>query len=88
MEKLVEMSVRYVLNAVCVVTERFEMAVERPTCNTEKFEPDVVDSNNHDVEIPLVVRNPTVLMATVIEDVRVEKVEPVFVLRFDSCIFV
>ena len=47
-----EISVRYVLNAFCVVTERFEIAVESPTCSTEKFEPDTVDSKFHEVERP------------------------------------
>ena len=51
-EKLVEISVRYVPSAFCVVTERLEIAVERPICVTEKFEPDMVESKFHDVERP------------------------------------
>jgi hypothetical protein len=51
-EKLVEISVRYVPSAFCVVTERFEIAVEREICVTEKFEPEMVDSKFHDVESP------------------------------------
>ena len=109
-EKLVEISVRYVPSAFCVVTERFEIAVERlvcvtekfepdmveskfhdvesPTCSAEKFDPDVVESKSHDVEIPLVVRNPTELIPAVRVEFTVEIVEPVFVLRFESCVFV
>ena len=109
-EKLVEISVRYVPSAFCVVTERLEIAVERPICVTEKFEPDMVDSKfhdvesptcsaekfepevveskSHDVEIPLVVRNPTELIPAVRVEVTVENVEPVFVLKFDSCVVV
>ena len=75
-------------NFISVATDRFEIEVDIEVCVVEKFEPEIVDNRSHDVDIPLVVKNPRELRPAVKVDVVVEKVEPTFVLKLERLVFV
>jgi hypothetical protein len=67
-----------------VATERLEIEVEIAACVLEKVVAVPVERRSQDVEIPLVVKNPTVQIALVRLEVVVEFVTPMSVLRFTT----